>query len=180
MPELTTLARPYANAAYELAKQNERLDTWSNSLRVLDQIVVTPEVQEVVKSPVISHVQKALTLNDLLEQANPTEDIRRFVSLLAENQRLELLSDIRILFEEKRAEESKILEVGITTAIEMTEAEREQLAIALRKHFDREVTITVDVDESLIGGAFIRAGDQVIDGSVRGKLEKMQEALSRT
>lgn len=179
MPELTTLARPYANAAYELAKQADRVDSWENALKALKQITATPEVQELLNSPVVPHVQKAHTLNDLVQQANPTEEVRRFVNLLAANQRLELLGDIYLLFEEKRAEESQVLDITVTTAVAMSDAERDGMQTALKNHFNRDVTITYAVDAELLGGAFIRAGDQVIDGTVRGKLGKMQEALSR-
>lgn len=179
MAELATLARPYANAAYELAKQADRIDTWSASLGALVAAAETDEVQALIGSPVITQVQKAHTLNELLADANATEEVRRFVSVLAENQRLDLIADIATQFEARRAEDGKILDVTITAARPIGDADRAMFEAALKKRFEREVTITVETDPSLLGGAFIRAGDTVVDGSVRGKLAKMQEALGR-
>ena len=179
MAELATLARPYANAAYELAKQADRVDAWSTALALLVETANAPEVQQLIGSPVVTHVQKSHTLNDLLADANPSEDIRRFVAVLAENHRLELLTDIAALFEARRAEDSKILDVTITSAVPLSDDQQSKYEQALRKRFDRDISITTETDPTLLGGAFIRAGDTVVDGSVRGKLAKMQEALSR-
>ena len=179
MAERATLARPYANAAYELAKQSDRVDAWSNLLAVLVTAAAAPEVQQMISSPVITHVQKAHTLNELLTDFNATEEIRRFVSVLAENHRLELITDIATQFEVRRAEDSKILDVTITSAVPLTDDQVSMFELALRKRFECDVTVTQETDATLLGGAFIRAGDTVVDGSVRGKLAKMQEALSR-
>ena len=179
MAELATLARPYANAAYELAKQGECIDTWRNALQMLVEAATTDEVQALIGSPVVTHVQKAHALNDMLAETGTSEEIRRFVSVLAENQRLDLLADIASQFEARRAEDEKVLDVTITSALPIGDSEKAMFETALRKRFDRDVTITLETDASLLGGAFIRAGDTVVDGSVRGKLAKMQEALSR-
>ena len=180
MPELATLARPYANAAYDLARQSDRVDVWSAALDLLVEAAETPEIGELIASKVVAHVQKSLMLNDLLSESNAPEEVRRFVSVLAENQRLDLLADIATLFEARKAEDSKTLDVTITTAVPLTDAEQARYETALRTRFNRDVAITTDLDPDLLGGAFIRAGDTVVDGSVRGKLAKMQEALTRT
>ena len=179
MAELATLARPYANAAYELAKQSDRVDAWTAALTLLVEAGKTPEIRELIGSQVVAHVQKSHTLNDLLIESNAPEEVKRFVSVLAENHRLDLLADIAILFEARRAEDSKILDVTITSAIPLSNEQEAMFETALRKRFDRDVSVTTELDPSLMGGAFIRAGDAVVDGSVRGKLAKMQEALTR-
>ncbi len=179
MAELATLARPYANAAYDLAKQGDRVNAWSRALALLVEAAATPEMQALIGSRAIAHVQKAHALNDLLAEMDAPAEVKRFVSVLAENRRLELLADIAALFETKRAEDSKILDVTITSAVPIAD---EQLAVfetALGKRFERDIAVTVETDSSLLGGAFIRAGDTVVDGSVRGKLAKMAEALTR-
>ena len=179
MAELATLARPYANAAYELAKQSDRVDAWTAALTLLVEAGKTPEIRELIGSQVVAHVQKSHTLNDLLIESNAPEEVKRFVSVLAENHRLDLLADIATLFEARRAEDSKILDVTITSAVPLSNEQEALFETALRKRFDRDVSVTTELDPSLMGGAFIRAGDAVVDGSVRGKLAKMQEALTR-
>ncbi len=179
MAELATLARPYANAAYELAKQSDRVDSWSAALTLLVEAGRTPEIRELIGSQVVAHVQKSHTLNDLLVESNAPEEVKRFVSVLAENHRLGLLADIATLFEARKAEDSKILDVTITSAVPLSGEQEAMFEAALRKRFDRDVSVTTELDPSLMGGAFIRAGDAVVDGSVRGKLAKMQEALTR-
>lgn len=179
MAELATLARPYANAAYELAKQADRVDAWSAALALLFEAGKTPEIRDLIGSQVVAHAQKSHTLNDLLAETNAPEEVKRFVSVLAENHRLDLLADIETLFEARKAEDSKILDVTITSAVPLSEEQEAMFETALRKRFERDVSVTTELDPSLMGGAFIRAGDAVVDGSVRGKLAKMQEALTR-
>ena len=132
-----------------------------------------------IGSQVVAHVQKSHTLNDLLVESNAPEEVKRFVSVLAENHRLDLLADIATLFEARKAEDSKILDVTITSAVPLSGEQETMFETALRNRFDRDVSVTTELDPSLMGGAFIRAGDAVVDGSVRGKLAKMQEALTR-
>ena len=179
MAELATLARPYANAAYEIAKENDRVTEWARALSLLSQLVSTSEMTDLIKSPEVTPEGKAHLLNDLISDEDPPEQTRRFVGVLAENRRLDLIADIHTLFEEKRAEDGQILDVVISTAVEPNDSERSVLESALKKHFDSDVTINFEIEPNLIGGAFIRAGDRVIDGSIRGKLAKMQEALGR-
>ena len=179
MAELATLARPYANAAYEIAKESDRVEEWARTLDFLAQLLGTPEITELIKTPAASFQRKAFFLNELIEDQDPPEQLRRFINVLAENHRLDLLEDVSLQFEEKRAEDSQVLDVAITTAVETNDKERATLEQALRAHFQSEITVSYEVQPELIGGAFIRTGDRVIDGSVKGKLAKMQEALGR-
>lgn len=179
MAELTTLARPYANAVYELAKENDRVDSWGTALGLLVNAAAEPALQEILSSQVVGHQQKAHILNELLRDTAAPEEVNRFVGVLAENQRLALLPDIAMLFEARRAEDSKTLDVTITSAVELGADDLARFEASLKKKFDRDVAIETTIDPSVLGGAFIRAGDTVFDGTVRGKLAKMQEALTR-
>lgn len=178
MAELATLARPYAKAAFELAKSADRLNQWSRALNQLASLVGTPELREFIGSPVVADVQKAYSLFQLFDES-PGEEIRRFINVLAENQRLELIPEITEIFEQRRAEEDKVLEVELVSAVELTAAETTTFEDALSKRFARDITLTQTVDPEIVGGVVIRAGDTVLDNSVRGKLNKMQEALRR-
>ncbi|MXW07932.1 MAG: ATP synthase F1 subunit delta, partial [Gammaproteobacteria bacterium] len=104
---------------------------------------------------------------------------KRFVRVLAENQRLNLISEIRATFEELLAEERRTLAVEVTTAVELTSEEVEAFDDALTRKYQREINLTIKVDPDIVGGALIRAGDTVLDGTVRGKLEKLQTSLMR-
>ena len=109
-----------------------------------------------------------------------TESTKRFVRVLAENQRLDLIPEIRATFEELLAEERKTLAVEVTTAVELTPEEVKAFDDALTRKYQREINLTIKVDPEIVGGALIRAGDTVLDGTVRGKLEKLQTSLMRT
>ena len=179
MAELATLARPYANAAFDLAKASDRIAEWGRTLGLLAQACATAEVELLITSPVMGSFQKAHHLIELFEPGDLNEEMRRFVNVLAENQRLELLPEISVLFEQLQAEEQQTMEVTVTTAVSLNEAEQSNFLSALTQRFKREIELSTEVDPNVLGGALIRAEDTVLDGTVRGKLEKMQEALKR-
>ncbi|MYD46595.1 MAG: F0F1 ATP synthase subunit delta [Gammaproteobacteria bacterium] len=179
MVEAATLARPYALAAFDIARESDRFDHWSCALEQLAQVTCTAEISEYVSSPVHTAVAKATTVIDLLED-DLTESTKRFVRVLAENQRLDLIPEIRATFEELLAEERKTLAVEVTTAVELTPEEIKAFDDALTRKYQREINLTINVDPEIVGGALIRAGDTVLDGTVRGKLEKLQTSLMRT
>lgn len=178
MAELATLARPYAAAAFEIAKDENRLELWSNHLARLTAALENSEVAQVISSPVHTPPRKALILNDLFGD-EATESIRRFVNVLADNRRLELLPEIQDEFEVRLAEENESLEVEITSAVELTEDELATFREVLTRRFDRRIEMSAVVDEAVLGGAMIRAGDTVVDSTVRGKLEKLRTTLTR-
>lgn len=181
MAELATLARPYANAAFDLARARGDQDRWSRTLDFLSQALREPGLRALVASPVAG-AQKAHEVLELLaaEFGEVTEPVRRFVQVLASNKRLALLGEISEQFEALKAEAEKTLDIEVTSAVEMTSDEIDRLSTALEARFEREIEVSTAVDESLIGGAIVRAGDTVVDGSVRGKLEKLAESLART
>lgn len=178
MAELATLARPYANAVFEVAKEEDRLDLWSRSLAILVRTLQETEVQQLVASPIHSPAKKAITLTDILGD-RLSESVRRFVHVLAENRRLDLLPEIQAGFEAKLEEEQRTLTVEITTAVDLTVEEKKRFTDTLQQRFRRDISLATEVDSSVLGGALIRAGDTVLDGTVRGKLEKLRNQMQR-
>lgn len=178
MAELATLARPYANAVFEVAKQEDRLDLWSRSLAVLVRTLQEPQIQPLIASPIHSPAKKAIALTDILGD-RLSESVRRFVHVLAENRRLELLPEIQEGFEAKLEEEQRTLTVEITTAVDLTDEEKKQFTDTLQQRFQRDISLATLVDSTVLGGALIRAGDTVLDGTVRGKLEKLRNQMQR-
>jgi F-type H+-transporting ATPase subunit delta len=176
MAELATMARPYAHAVFEIAKSAGRFDAWSRALNYLSAAIGEPRIRDMLESPLLGSEQKAHTVIELCREELDDRG-RRFVLLLARNKRLALLPEISVAFEALRAEQEKILDVEVISAYPLTEAETERLVTSLASRYDRKVELATRVDESLLGGAIIRAGDTVIDGSVRGKLQKLSEAL---
>jgi F-type H+-transporting ATPase subunit delta len=179
MAEFATLARPYANAVFDIAKQTGELDRWSVMLGLLAATAQDERLQTLLARPDVQEAQKAFRLSEVCgEELN--QPAQKFVQVLANNKRLSLLGEIQSMFEVLRAEEQSTLEVEVTSAFELTDAEFERLEGALKNRFEKEISMTGAVDSSLIGGAIIRAGDMVIDGSVRGKLAKLAESVQRT
>ena len=179
MAETATLARPYALAAFEIAKEHSRFDHWSYALQQLAHVTATTAIRDYISSPVHTSAAKATTVIDLLSD-DLSEVTRRFVHVLAENQRLVLIPEIQQTFEKLLAEERKTLAVEITSAVELTPDEIQAFNDALTRKFQKEINLTNKVDPAIIGGALVRAGDTVLDGTVRGKLEKLQTSLLRT
>ncbi|MCH2338552.1 F0F1 ATP synthase subunit delta [Pseudomonas sp. NPDC047963] len=171
-----TLARPYAKAAFEFASAAGRIDAWSGMLSLAAVAVDVPQVTELLKNPRLTSESKVQTLVQLFG-SDIDEAFRNFVSTLGDNDRLDVLPTIRELFEELKAEAEKTLDVEVQTAFELTSAQLQTLAAALSKRLDRTVNPQQVVNPALIGGVVIRAGDVVVDGSVRGKLSQLAESL---
>ncbi len=182
MAEMTTVARPYARAAFEYAQAEQGgLKTWSELLAAASNVAADASVQALIGSPSLSAADKAALVlevsGEAAARAAGAENFGNFVRLLAENNRLAALSEIAALFEALKAEAERTLHAEVISAFEVTEPQREKLAAALKQRFDRDVVLECRVDESLIGGAIIRAGDVVIDGSARGGLAELATAL---
>ncbi|MEM7098851.1 MAG: F0F1 ATP synthase subunit delta [Pseudomonadota bacterium] len=177
MAELATIARPYANAAFDIAKQEGSLDHWSKMLMVVDATRQHETVQVLLDSPDMPSNAKAFRLAEICGEELDDRG-KKFLQALADHDRLGLVGEIRAQFEALRAEEEKSLDVEVVSAYEMSDAQTQSLKSALSTKFDKDISIETSVDSTLIGGAVIRAGDVVIDGSVRGKLNKLAETLS--
>ena len=176
MAEIATLARPYANAVFALAKSQDRLDKWSRMLGLLAAAAATDEVRALVGAATISKPVKARMLIDAVGDELDDRG-QRFVQVLADNGRLDLLVEVARQYEVRKADAERVLEVEIAAAVELTDEQKQGFAAALRERLDQAVEVTTAVDANLVGGAVIRAGDTVIDGSVRGRLTRLAGAL---
>jgi F-type H+-transporting ATPase subunit delta len=174
MSQALTLARPYARAAFALARDNGALAPWSQALAFAARVAADPQVASLLGNPKLSDADAAT----LLAPDGADEAFGRFLALLADNGRLPLLPEIAGLYDELRLESERVVKATVTSATALPAAELETIRAALRKRFGREVEVETAVDESLIGGAVIDAGDVVIDGSLKGKLGRLQSALA--
>ena len=177
MAEPITLARPYAKAVFQVATQSNDLASWSQMLRQIAAVCDDVRVKTSLSSPLITAAEQAQRLIDLLgDGLSPAA--QNVVRVLAYHGRLPLVAEIVELFEALRAQQEKSVDALVTTAFEVNSATVDALAAALTKNLNREVNLVAKVDPSLIGGAIIRAGDTVIDSSVRGKLKKLAESIN--
>lgn len=179
MSDSTTIARPYAKAIFEHALAEKKLAQWSDYLFVLAQAVLDPNASQFIANPASTTEQQIA----LLEALCPIKDkenkpLANLISLLATNKRLMLLSDIKVLYEVHRAEQEKTLDVDVISFSDVSSVQQQQLIDALSKRLQRNVSLKISIDPTLLGGAVIRAGDLVIDGSVRGKLNKLSTDLA--
>jgi F-type H+-transporting ATPase subunit delta len=177
MAELSTLARPYAKAAFNAALDSSQLDHWSAQLATLAAISQHETVERLIVNPELSAADKSITLKQLIgEPLNAGGS--NLVDVLAENRRLGLLAEISEQFEVLKAEQEKTADVLVTSAFSLSDSQQKMLVEKMTAKLSREVQVTVEIDESLLGGVVIRSGDMVIDGSVRGKLAKLAEAMN--
>ena len=178
MAELATMARPYAHAAFDVAKRDNDLGAWSKALAYLTVAASDGAVRSMLESPDMEAPVKAQKLIDVCGDSLDDRS-KRFVQVLANNKRLPLIGEIAEQFEELKAAEEQQIDVEVVSAMPLTDKQQSTLAAALKKKFERAVNMTHSVDKSLIGGAVIRAGDTVIDGSLSGKLKKLAENVLR-
>ena len=178
MIEPTTLARPYARAAFEHARAAGDLAAWQAALSELAAITAEPKVAAAMRDPNQTAAQRAATLSGLVGDAAPSA-VANLLSIMADNGRLSLLPEVAVLFDQlKQAVESTVA-VHVTSAYPLSDAETQQLADTMQEKLARSITLTSETDPSLLGGALIRADDLVIDGSVRGRLNKLAGTLTQ-
>ena len=179
MSQALTLARPYARAAFSLARDAGALPAWSNAFAFAEQVAADPRVASLLGNPRLTQAEAV----GLLSPGNGEEDgadavFARFLALLAENRRLPLLPEIAGLYDQLRSEAERVVKATVTSATALPASELETIKVALRRRFGSEVEVETSVDDSLIGGAVITAGDVVIDGSLKGQLGRLQSALA--
>jgi F-type H+-transporting ATPase subunit delta len=178
MAERLTIARPYAKAAFEAAQAAGQLPAWSRALSAAAAGVAETSVQALLGSPKLPREQLAQIFIELVgsEIGSPGAN---FIRVLAENRRLGVLPEIAQAFDTLRAEAERTIAATVVSATALDEPARAALVQVLKQRLQREVTLECEIDPRLIGGAVIRAGDLVIDGSVRSKLERLGLALAR-
>jgi F-type H+-transporting ATPase subunit delta len=172
MAEKATIARPYTKAAFESARSHDAFERWSTVLGTASSAVQDERVARLLSSPRVRPEQ----LSDLIAQivGNGMDELsRNFLATLAGNRRLALLPEIATMFEALRAEAENTADVQLISAVQLDDAQKQRLAAALKKRLKREVRLHCEVDESLIGGAIVRAGDFVIDGSLKARLDRL-------
>lgn len=174
MSQAITIARPYARAAFAFARDGGQFAPWSDALAFSAQVAVDPQAAALLGHPALSHADAVA----LLAPDGADATFGEFLALLAANGRLAQLPEIAGLYEALRAEAEHIVLATVTSATELPAAEVETIRAALKRRFGREVQVETAVDASLIGGALISAGDVVIDGSLKGKLARLQSALT--
>jgi F-type H+-transporting ATPase subunit delta len=175
MSEALTLARPYARAAFSIAREHSRLAPWSQALGFSAVAAEISAVKNALSDPRVG----AAVINELLSPPGDADaTYQQFLTVLADNHRLALLPEIAALFDELKADAERVVKASVTSAKALDAAELTQLRNALKKRFDREVEITAHVDESLIGGVVINTGDVVIDGSIKTKLARLHASLT--
>ncbi|MBA3563702.1 MAG: F0F1 ATP synthase subunit delta [Gammaproteobacteria bacterium] len=183
MAEKITIARPYATAAFELAREHDDLDQWSRTLENAANVARDGRVREMLLSPTVTPDELAGLFVGICRESGAwggsVEEMGdNFLRLLAHNRRLGLLPEIAEVFDAMKAEVENTIEVTLVSAREVDEAHRAKIVQALGSRLGRDVHLHCEIDESLIGGAIVRAEDLVIDGSMRGRLEKLAGAMA--
>ena len=174
MSQALTLARPYARAAFAIARDANALPAWSDALAFAARVAADPSVAALLGNPGLTQADATT----LLAPDGADALFGNFLGLLFENRRLSLLPEITGQFDELRFEAERVVKAKVTSAVALPASELDTIKAALAKRFGREVEVQASVDESLIGGAVIDAGDVVIDGSLKGKLGRLQAALA--
>lgn len=177
MAERATIARPYAKAAFAVAREQGTLGRWSRWLATAREVVSSDDFRSLERSPGVSTAQLEALVADICA-ADLDDGGRAFLRLLTENGRLDYLPEIAERFRDLEAEDRNVAEVEVVSATELDERQKERLAAALQARLRRDVRLTCSVDPALLGGAVVRSGDMLIDGSLRGKLERLETELT--
>lgn len=177
MAELTTLARPYAKAAFEYARDHDSLAQWSEQLATVAAVSAEHRVQARLADPARAPQDQVQLLAEVCGDSLG-EATRNFLAILAANKRLALLPQVYQLFAGFKANFEKSVDVEVVSAFDLEQDMTSKLSAALGKKLERQVNVRTTTDASLLGGVLIRAGDLVIDGSVRGRLNKLAAAMN--
>lgn len=177
MSELTTAARPYARAAFATASKNGDQEQWSSMLMLMAGVANDDSMKTVLASPKLTSEQaSAMFIKVCKEHIDANGE--NFIKLLAENGRLTLLPEVAALFQFYRAQAEGTVEAELISAQAVSDAQAEVISASLAKRLGKKVSLKTRIDETLIGGAIVRAGDLVIDGSLRGRVNKLSSALT--
>ncbi len=177
MSEQMSLARPYAKAIFELARDAGEYKQWSDQLELLALIAQDSSMVELISNPEVAAQQLADLIIDVTgDQLD--EQGRNLVNLLAHNDRIMAVADINQQFLVLRDEAEQVIEAQLITASEVNDAQKKKIETALSGRLGKQIKLEATVDESLIGGAVVRAGDWVVDGSVKAQLQDLVGAIS--
>jgi F-type H+-transporting ATPase subunit delta len=181
MAEKATIARPYARAAFEHAREHQALAAWSQLLAAAAAVAATPGAEALFGNPRVGAAELVELIAGVAADSGVAVDPdgRNFLAVLAHGHRLGYLPEIAAQYEARRAEIENTIDVEVTTAMALTAEQRAALAAALAKRFGRKVRLEERVDQALVGGAIVRAGDLVIDGSLQGRLARLEQQISQ-
>ncbi len=180
MTTIHSASRPYAKAAFEAAKTANQLSMWSNALKQLSLVVQDSQIKSILKNPTYTKKQLSDLLDSFLHavsgngSSNGFVPIENFIQLLAEKKRLAMLPEISSLFEDACAKESGCLALTVTSSFEMDALQKNNVTEKLSKQFNSKCEIEFKIDKSLLGGLLIRSNDWVLDGTVKGALERLR------
>ena len=177
MSELTTAARPYARAVFEIARENSSFDIWSERLMYLASVIAEPSMNRLLAAPNLTHEKRAEIVEHVASDQLDKQGAN-LVKVLAENGRLRLLADISKIFEQYRADAEGLVEASVISAYELDKQQIKNIMEARSKRLQRQVKIVASIDPDLIAGAIIRAGDLIIDGSVKGRLQSLTQQIT--
>ena len=177
MAELSNIARPYGRAVFELAKAGADYSVWSEQLDMLAVVAADPNVGDLFNNPRVSRRELATVFTDVCGD-RLDENVKNLVRLLAQNRRLHALAAIAEQYEHLRAEAEQTVQAELESALPVSDTQQQRIVEALSQRMGRRVELTVKTNEELLGGAVVRAGDLVIDGSIRARLEKLATAIS--
>ena len=175
MSELTTVARPYAKAAFDYALENSAIEKWQAMMVFAAEVAKNDTVSELVSGSLAAEQLAELFSGICGDQLD--EKGQNFVKVLAENKRLQVLPEILTLFNEFKAEYDKEIDVDVTSATDLSAKQQEELGASLEKRLARKVKLHCSVEPTLVAGMIIKAGDTVIDGSVKSKLGRLADTL---
>ena len=176
MAELATLARPYAEAVFKRAKETSSASVWADALQFLAQVVAEPKLVQLMGNPKVAMDSKINLILDIC-QDQLQDEAKNLVKILVLNGKLQLLPTIAEQFEGYKAEDEGYANVELVSAYALSKAEQTKYVAMLEKFLNKKVNATVSVDNSLIGGILAKAGDKVIDGSIRGQLKQLAKRL---
>lgn len=176
MSELATLARPYATAVFKRAAETNTMSDWSDVLAFISTVTSAKTVSEIVDNPKVSKDRLSTLLLDICQGQVSTEG-ENFLKLLVQNSRRDLVPDIALQFEQLKAAHEGYVDVEVASAFALSKDEQKKFTTSLEKTLNKKVRMNVTIDRSLIGGVLVRAGDRVMDGSVKGQLQHMQKSL---
>ncbi|XOV80027.1 MAG: F0F1 ATP synthase subunit delta [Aestuariibacter sp.] len=175
MSELTTVARPYALAAFDHAVENKKIADWQSMLGFAAEVAKHDTVKQLLNSAMAAEGLADVFINLCGEQLD--EHGQNFVKVLAENKRLQALPAVLQLFEQLKADYEKEVDVDVTSATELSDAQQQEISKSLEQRLSRKVKLNCNVDPALIAGFVIQAGDTVIDGSIKSKLNRLADSL---
>ena len=178
MADFTTTARPYARAVYQQATESSSVDTWGDALVLMAIVAGDAAMRKVLDNPQLSGEQKGELLLKVIGDKLDAQQTN-LIKLMAENGRLKALPEVADQYEVYRAEAEGKIDAEVVSAFALTDEQEQAIAATLKTKLGREITLTTSIDESLIGGVVIKAGDTIIDGSMKSQLESLALSLSR-